>query len=283
MKRSEDCLDPLPYYKWHWLRYRASRKVQRMSILERGIYRELLDEQWAQGYIAGDDKSLSEILEDSKQVLASAKQVLSKCFTEISHNVWQNETLEEQRTENDAIRAKRKLAGLLGGLAKKDSEASAKQVLASATDAEADASKCHIEEKIREDKRREERVVNLPPEPQPHSDEVLFRVAKGYPKLSTINSEYDIPRADADLIIEAICEVGDEKLTGAIAAYVKSLDNIKFAMKACDFFGKPFAYRQYIQKPKPKILSPAERTRISLAESEREQEEKRAQTTQGAN
>ena len=137
-------LEPLPYYKWHWLRWRASRKVQRQSLLERGIYHELLDEQWAEGCIY--ETSLPEILGNSKQVLASAKQVLTMCFSEISPGVWQNSTLEEQRTENDKIRSKRKIAGKLGAEAKIESLASAKQVLAS-------AGKCHIEEKRREEKR----------------------------------------------------------------------------------------------------------------------------------
>ena len=123
-------LEPLPYYKWHWLRWRASRKVQRQSLLERGIYHELLDEQWAEGCIY--ETSLPEILGNSKQVLASAKQVLTMCFSEISPGVWQNSTLEEQRTENDKIRSKRKIAGKLGAEAKIESLASAKQVLASA-------------------------------------------------------------------------------------------------------------------------------------------------------
>jgi len=146
MPQDHTSLDPLPYYKWHWLRWRASRKVQRMSILERGIYHELLDEQWAEGCVC--DSSLSDILGDSKSILASAKQMLTICFTEISPGVWQNETLEEQRTELDTIRSKRKIAGVLGGKAKVESVASAKQMLAS-------ASKCHIEEKRREEERRE--------------------------------------------------------------------------------------------------------------------------------
>lgn len=123
-------LDPLPYYKWHWLRWRASRKVQRMGILERGIYRELLDEQWAEGCIRED--LLPDILDNTKQVLALAKQVLSKCFVQISLGIWQNETLEEQRTEIDKIRSNRKVAGALGGSVKKNTEASAKQTEASA-------------------------------------------------------------------------------------------------------------------------------------------------------
>lgn len=43
--------EALPYYRWHWRDYRANRKVQRMTYIERGLYRELLDECWAEGFI----------------------------------------------------------------------------------------------------------------------------------------------------------------------------------------------------------------------------------------
>jgi uncharacterized protein YdaU (DUF1376 family) len=123
-----------------------------MTYVERGLYRELLDECWAEGFIADDVHHMAEICGCPVDVMASAWQVLSKCFR-LLDGVWINDRMELERTERDSIRANRARAGKIGGLHKslneKETETSAKQVLAS-------ASKCHIEEKRREEKRIEE-------------------------------------------------------------------------------------------------------------------------------
>ena len=86
-----------------------------MSILERGIYRELLDEQWAQGCIRDDDATLSEILDDSQQVLAIAKQVLSKCFTEdFGRHLAEFDALKNSGQKPIKYALIRKIAGSLG-------------------------------------------------------------------------------------------------------------------------------------------------------------------------
>src|SRR5690242_18166605 len=48
---SERDFEPLPYYRWYWRDFRASRAVQDMSWQARGLYRELLDECWVTGSI----------------------------------------------------------------------------------------------------------------------------------------------------------------------------------------------------------------------------------------
>jgi uncharacterized protein YdaU (DUF1376 family) len=123
--------EPLPYYRWHWRDFRASRKVQRMSYIERGLYRELLDECWAVGYIPNDLAELADICGCPEQVLADAWQMLSKCFVE-RDGVLINEKLDSVRTETDKTRATRAAAGRAGALAKVKSLANAKQMPASA-------------------------------------------------------------------------------------------------------------------------------------------------------
>lgn len=147
-RKMSEKLPPLGYYKWHWQAWRANRKVQRMTYIERGLYRELLDECWSEGFIPNNIEELSEICGCPSDVMANAWQVLSSCF--VAHGeVLINERIEQERTEKDSIRANRARAGKAGGLAKSlkeiEIEANAKQVLAS-------ASKCHIEEKRREEK-----------------------------------------------------------------------------------------------------------------------------------
>ena len=128
----------LPYYKWFWQDWRSNRRIQRMSYVERGLYRELLDECWVEGYIPNDVELLADICGCPVEVMASAWQVLSNCFVDIGDGNLVNEKLHSLRTAKDVERLKKSENGKLGALAK----ASAKQVL----------SKCHIEEKRRKEK-----------------------------------------------------------------------------------------------------------------------------------
>ena len=120
--------EPLPYYKWYWRDWRGSRAVQKMTALERGIYRELLDEQWRCGVLRNDPEWLAEAAMCTLDELASVWQVLAKCFPVVEGSDGKflaNERIEAERTEVDRQRVNRVIAGQLGGKAK------AKQVLAS--------------------------------------------------------------------------------------------------------------------------------------------------------
>lgn len=151
----------LPYYKWFWQDWRANRAVQRMTYIQRGLYRELLDECWAEGFIPDDIEKLADICGCPAEVMADAWQVLSKCFVAAGDGVLINEKLHTLRTDKDAERARKAANGSAGGKAKslkqKDDEANAKQVLASAK----------LLPYIREDKSREDKTKDLSGEPQP--------------------------------------------------------------------------------------------------------------------
>lgn len=152
-------LAPLGYYKWHWQSWRANRKVQRMSYIERGIYRELLDECWAEGFIPDDIEKLADICGCPSEVMANAWQVLSKCFANAGNGFLYNERLEQERTDMDRTRANRARAGAAGGRAKATNGAGSDgNSLANASKCQSNASNSHIEEKRREE--------NKPPNPQ---------------------------------------------------------------------------------------------------------------------
>lgn len=142
-------LKPLPYYKWFWQDFRASRTVQRMTYTQRGLYRDLLDECWAEGSIPCDVESMAEICGCPVEVMADAWQVLSRCFTKKGGSLV-NIRLDSERTEKDSQRVNRIESGKLGGLAKLAKTntimADAKQLLSS----------CHIGEKRREEESKEE-------------------------------------------------------------------------------------------------------------------------------
>jgi uncharacterized protein YdaU (DUF1376 family) len=135
----------LPYYKWFWQDWRANRKIQRMSYIQRGLYRELLDECWVEGYIPNDIKELADICGCPEDVMADAWQVLSSCFELIEDGKLINQKLHSLRTEKDVERLKKAENGKKGGLAK----AIGKQV----------PSNCHIEEKRREKKIKEDNAT----------------------------------------------------------------------------------------------------------------------------
>jgi len=144
-------LRPLPYYKWFWQDWRANRKAQRMSYIERGLYRELLDECWVEGFIPNDISFLAEICGCPNDVMTSAWQVLESCF-ELVDDKYINKKMESMRTEKDTERLIKSLNGKKGGdsksLKSKPKKANAKQVLASAKQVVATA---NIEEKRREE------------------------------------------------------------------------------------------------------------------------------------
>jgi uncharacterized protein YdaU (DUF1376 family) len=139
----------LPYYKWFWQDWRSNRRVHRMSYIERGLYRELLDECWIEGFIPNDIKEMADICGCPEDVMANAWQVLGNCFV-LSEFGWINEKIESLRTEKDKTRVARAASGRQGGLAK------AAKNLANAKQNLANGSNCHIEEKRREEESREE-------------------------------------------------------------------------------------------------------------------------------
>jgi uncharacterized protein YdaU (DUF1376 family) len=119
--------EALPYYRWHWRDYRANRKVQSMTYTERGLYRELLDECWAEGFIPDDLDALAEICGCPRDVLEGSWPKLRPCFTEASPGALINRRMDRERTEKDAERASKAVAGARGGSAR--AKAEAKQVL----------------------------------------------------------------------------------------------------------------------------------------------------------
>lgn len=147
--------EPLPYYKWLWRDYRANRKVQNMNYIERGLYRELLDECWAEGSIPDDVEELAEICGCPADVMANAWPKLSKCFL-LSDGVWINEKLDSLRTASDSARVARANSGKKGGLARSKASNGAEPDSTSQANAKQMPSTCHIAEQSRADTEHEQ-------------------------------------------------------------------------------------------------------------------------------
>ena len=121
---------PLPFLRWYVTDYRASRRVQRLSWQERGIYRELLDECWIEGSIPDDIDRLAEIVGCQRGVMAEAWANLKPMFAPLEGMdgmYLTSRRLETERSDDDAFRVKKSHAGRKGGLAK---ASNAKQKLA---------------------------------------------------------------------------------------------------------------------------------------------------------
>lgn len=171
-------LHPLPHYKWYWEKFRLSRRVRKMDYIQRGLYRDLLDEQWENGSVSGDIEDMADICGCPLDIMASAWQVLEKCF-DLVGDCYKNAFLEQQRTETDKLRIVRSESGKQGGVAKSQRnqdesgkcQAPAKQVLAPSQDK-------IREEEIRGDKKRENTCASVTPSPhttrfqKPSVDEV---------------------------------------------------------------------------------------------------------------
>jgi uncharacterized protein YdaU (DUF1376 family) len=112
-KRSRD-FEPLPYYEWYWRDYRSNRAVQRLGYIARGLYRELLDECWAKGFIPSDTDALADICGCPKSVMKAQWKHLAQFFVRVSENTLINQRMENERTVTDRLRAERARVGRLG-------------------------------------------------------------------------------------------------------------------------------------------------------------------------
>lgn len=142
MMEHEKMLEALPYYRWMWRDWRANRKVQHMSWQARGLYRELLDEFWSEGCIPIDFSELADICGCSREEMERLWPEIEPSWVRVD-GVLENPKMEAQRTAKDRERVLKANAGRRGGLAcnsrtrEKDAQASAKQLHASAKDAQA--------------------------------------------------------------------------------------------------------------------------------------------------
>lgn len=151
-------MEPLPYYKWQWQRYRANRRVQRMSWQAKGLYRELLDEYWVEGSLSLDHGELAEICGCSLEEFETYWPQIQGCWEETPDGLV-NATMDSMRTAMDSKRianAKNGKAGAKAKLANAKRTPSERQNVSGKR--QTVAGERHIEEKRREEKSKEEKV-----------------------------------------------------------------------------------------------------------------------------
>lgn len=104
-------IEPLYYYKWMWKDWRSNRRVQRMHFIARGLYRELLDEQFIEGSIPDDIEALAEICGCPIAVMKEYWPEIAPHFTKDENGNFVHPKMETVRTELDSIRVKASDAG----------------------------------------------------------------------------------------------------------------------------------------------------------------------------
>jgi uncharacterized protein YdaU (DUF1376 family) len=107
-------MKPLPYYRWYVGDHLALERVQALNYIEKGLYRQLLDECWRKGYIPDDPLRLAELCKCPETVFVRAWKQVREMFITLDFgdgHFLTSERLEVERTEEDAKRVKASLAG----------------------------------------------------------------------------------------------------------------------------------------------------------------------------
>lgn len=109
--------EPLPYYRWFWRDWRASRRVQRMSWQAQGLFRTLLDEFWAVGILSDDLVELADICNCTLQEMELYWPEIAPCWEPVEGG-YRNAKMDAQRTDTDMLRAAYARNGRAGGISK---------------------------------------------------------------------------------------------------------------------------------------------------------------------
>lgn len=70
----------LDWYPWYWRRWAGSRRVLRMTLAERGLYRELLDQCWNVGSVPDDPDEVAELVFGAPAETANAWPAVRRMF-----------------------------------------------------------------------------------------------------------------------------------------------------------------------------------------------------------
>lgn len=109
MAKQKD-FEPMPYYRWYWRDWRASRAVQRMPWQARAMYRELLDECWVSGSIPNDADTLANIIGTTRDEFDTFWVHVRPMFTKKGRRLY-NARIEHERERANQLRATKSLAG----------------------------------------------------------------------------------------------------------------------------------------------------------------------------
>jgi uncharacterized protein YdaU (DUF1376 family) len=156
-----------------------------MSWQAKGLYRELLDEFWAEGILPLDHAELADICGCTVEEFSKFWPEMAGCW-EVTEGGLVNAKMDSMRTDLDSLRVKRAKAAKDAAIARlasasaEQNQADAQQVPASAEQVSASASKCHIAEQSRAEQRIPSRKRAAKSEPDPRHTPFREQLGKAW-------------------------------------------------------------------------------------------------------
>lgn len=114
-----------PSFQFFYKDWRSSRRVQKMSFKERGMYLELLIEQWDSGPLVDDPRALADAIGAKDTDFIKCWPVLRRCFVLQADGRLLNEPLELIRLRQVERRQRRSDAGKVGAEARWQTDSNA--------------------------------------------------------------------------------------------------------------------------------------------------------------
>lgn len=100
-----------PAFQFYFKDWRSSRKVSRMSFKERGMYLEMLIDQWDKGPLPSEPAAIAEQIGAKVSEFLRSWPTLRACFTQ-SENGWTNARLEAERLKQLSGHQRRREEGI---------------------------------------------------------------------------------------------------------------------------------------------------------------------------
>lgn len=107
--------DAPQWYPWFWRDWQADYGVTRLSLAERGLYRELLDASWKVGGLPQNEQTLAELARCRLADFRRAWKAVRRFWPASPDGLLRNPKLEKVRSEQAAYRAKLAESGRKGG------------------------------------------------------------------------------------------------------------------------------------------------------------------------
>ena len=178
--------DSLPGFLFNVQKWRGSRSAQRMSFAQRGVYLEMLFEQWEKRYLADDAQAVAEAIATTPDQIAevlAAWPVVRPKFSTADRGVKRifNVALERTRRDQRANLEKRREAGKLAGKASAAKRKNQSELDSNERSTNVEQSSTNVNRLEKLDQIREVRSDGVPSAPAPSSlivtDETAERAA----------------------------------------------------------------------------------------------------------
>lgn len=194
----------LDWYKWFPARWQASRKVQRMTLAERGLYHEMLDEAWNKGPLPDDPARVADMLGLGTDEVMPCWARVRMAWVETEGGIT-SPFLEEIREQVGAYLGRQSAAGRASAAARAAAKATAvgeipTTVNHGSTAVDGGSTMVNQAQPI-EEKRREEKRERLAAEAA--ASEIALKLFKEYPRKQTCDGvEKSVPPSTSGVVVK---------------------------------------------------------------------------------